>query len=632
MRKRYNIMNQDVRITLAIITNGGAGNLFIQANFIYCLQKYLVNEPVKLIVFGHKSDELNELVFGQQDFTGQYFNNSESSNGYYYDVCVNLNFYPEVMWEASGVKEKSVRLHKLLCCWKDFMKSEPFREYCMIHPYCDVNAYIYGINNDKNCLNIADIGGMLGMKKSYDMYLRIEENSTYLHDLGLAAGQYITIQRGATPGSHLKESPKLWPVCHYEELIRLFKIVYPAIKIVQLGEAFNSDELEGIDINLLGKTSWKQLGIILKNAWLHIDGECGMVHFREVLHGGPSVVLFGATPMEFYAYEDNINIKSDACPHWCARLTNAWLEHCAKGYDIPPCMDAITPAIVISRIVGWDRLTQIKAGKKAEQLKFCNDALYKDKNIEIDKEYKRDYLDSRKIYYYEIKKAGLSRMKALVMTNEGFQYMSLLETPTYAMAMGNDKAYEIQVEKLRTYFYDRIHSKERFRELLLQLDTEGYSKERYIITDGDNRILDGQHRAVWLAARKGIQAEIEVLQIYCLTDDKWDFFPFEKIKRGSSIIIYGAGAVGDSYLKQLCYTSYCHVIALADRLPGNWNGIKTKRERIKCIKPEEIPKIGKKYDYIVLASRNDKHSADMRSALEKLGVDLSKVVSQCRLN
>lgn len=41
-------------------------------------------------------------------------------------------------------------------------------------------------------------------------------------------------------------------------------------------------------------------------------------------------------------------------------------------------------------------------------------------------------------------------------------------------------------------------------------------------------------------------------------------FPFESVKRDSNIIIYGAGAVGQTYLHQVLLTQYCKVISIID--------------------------------------------------------------------
>ena len=42
-------------------------------------------------------------------------------------------------------------------------------------------------------------------------------------------------------------------------------------------------------------------------------------------------------------------------------------------------------------------------------------------------------------------------------------------------------------------------------------------------------------------------------------------FPFEMVKPGTSIVIWGAGAVGQSFFSQLAYTKYCSVIGWIDK-------------------------------------------------------------------
>lgn len=44
-----------------------------------------------------------------------------------------------------------------------------------------------------------------------------------------------------------------------------------------------------------------------------------------------------------------------------------------------------------------------------------------------------------------------------------------------------------------------------------------------------------------------------------------DLFPYEKIPYGSKILIYGAGDVGQEYLRQMLLTQYCEVIGFVDR-------------------------------------------------------------------
>ena len=164
-----------------------------------------------------------------------------------------------------------------------------------------------------------------------------------------------------------------------------------------------------MDVDLLSKTSWNELGIVLKHAWLHIDGDCGMVHYRRAMDAGTSVVLFGHTPAEYCGYDENINITSEGCPHWCARLVDYWMDRCPRGFDVPPCMESITPGKVFERIVAWDCLNRIK--NNDECLDSCNEQLYQDADIILDETYKRAFLSNMCVLHYEIEKVPVGSLK-----------------------------------------------------------------------------------------------------------------------------------------------------------------------------------------------------------------------------
>lgn len=623
-------MKNDNAVSIAFLTGGGAGNQFVQMNFIYCVYRYLQEEAPRIVVFGHKSRELNDLLMKGQDFISEYYPPEESDKGYTFDAFIHLEFFPDVLMESADVERKSPRLHQLLSKWRAFM-DDPLRRHGVLHPQDNYNVYIYGIDMGKTVLNVADVDGILGVGKEYSWKLRIG-GEEYLKELGLVPGEYITIQRGATPNSFLKESPKLWPIEHYEELIRLLKIIYPEKKIVQLGEETNSEKLDHVDIELLGKTSWEQLGSLLQHAWLHIDGECGMVHFRKALSGGCSVVLFGPTPMEFYGYDGNINIRSDGCPQWCARLTNAWLERCARGFEKPPCMAKITPGMVLGRIVAWQRLNLIREGKMKEALSFKNNELYDNSDIRIDEGYRKNYLNTYWIIHYEKARIQLDKLRVFTACEKGCSYIPVSDTAAYAAALGGqgwDK-YENYLVNLREKYYNNIHTKDRYRNLMDEMEKQGYDLKFPILIDGNDRILDGQHRAAWLAAKFGTSYVADVVRIFCLRDiegDLWDFFPFDKIPCGSNILIYGTGAIGEAYIRQIDYTGYCSVMALVDRNPEKWNMDPNKRERVICIYPKDIKNMKEAYDYIVIASRNGRNIKAMKDYLIGQGIDMEKVVA-----
>lgn len=623
----------DEKIEISVLTDGGAGNLIIQANFIKNFREYFENEPIILNVFGHRNQQLNDAVFAEQDFVDNYYNYSERSNGLSSDVCISLNLYPEVIYEADKVEILLPKLHNLLELWRSFIDEDASRKYCIRKPMRDYNAYLLAILNGKNCLNAADIGEKLHVGRKYRLKLILrKKEEVRLKDWKLVPGKFITIQRGATPSSYVKEGPKLWPIEHYEELIRLLKQIYPDQVIVQLGESTDHCRyLNGADINLIGKTDWEDLKILLKNAWLHIDGECGMVHMRRALSGGPSVVLFGPTPMKYYGYDENINIRSDCCPHWCARLTDTWQERCALGKPKPPCMEGIHPAMVMSEIIAWDILKAVK--EKEYDYVFCRLREYNFENkavgipITLDQEYKENYLRKYPVYSCEQTSVQLQDLQAIVPTDMGFKWVHVEDTPCYQMLCKDSGEYELYIDLLRTEYEDKIHSPERYQELLSSLAKEGYRQKDMIIVSPDLKILDGQHRAAWLLKTHGPLSKTDALMVYELRGG-WDLFPFDMVKPDSRVIIYGMSAIGISYVKQIIYTGYCKLLYGIDR---NYEELNYDDQIKKIVNVYPVSQVCENigaYDYIVIASDNARNIKDMYDSLETIGIIKTKIITK----
>ena len=161
---------------------------------------------------------------------------------------------------------------------------------------------------------------------------------------GLEKKRYITFQRGIAGAG---EYTRLWSLENYKAVVNWLKNSYPEYRLVQLGRT-DTLEIEGIDLDLRGKTSFEELKNILKYALIHIDGDCGMVHVRHYLQGGVSIVLFGPTSPDYIGYPENINLRADGCPGFCEWISNDWQEKCIRGYKDLPCM--VKPEIVIEKI------------------------------------------------------------------------------------------------------------------------------------------------------------------------------------------------------------------------------------------------------------------------------------------
>ncbi len=96
-------------------------------------------------------------------------------------------------------------------------------------------------------------------------------------------------------------------------------------------------------------------------------------------------------------------------------------------------------------------------------------------------------------------------------------------------------------------------------------------------------------------------------------------FPWKTIEADSRIIIYGAGVVGRTYLKQIEQTGYCKVLAVADKKKDSIKDLNTL-----IISPDEIKEFP--YDKILVAIENESVAKDIIRELENAGYDVLDIV------
>ena len=158
--------------------------------------------------------------------------------------------------------------------------------------------------------------------------------------------QYITFNCGAHIHSEDGTSQtKIWPASHMNRLIQMIKRDYPQYTIIQMGDS-NAIKVEGADEYIFNE-NLELVKWILRGSSLHLDSEGGLVHIATQL-GTKCVVVFGPTPIWFFGYEGNLNIKSDVCNE-CKGLLLDWYTRCLC-YDKAKCMVSIRPEMVYERI------------------------------------------------------------------------------------------------------------------------------------------------------------------------------------------------------------------------------------------------------------------------------------------
>lgn len=212
--------------------------------------------------------------------------------------------------------------------------------------------------------------------KSKDARINISINETKtLSKFNLSSKRYITISRG-TDGTFNSNHPKLWPLQFYNDLVKKIKHKYPMFEIIQIGANDRYGIISNTNKNLLGKTNFEELAVILKNAIIHIGEEGGLVHLNHLVNG-KSLVLFGPTSKDVYGYSENINICG-TCPIGnCYNIIPSWTDKCMLNIQ-SACMKSITPETVFEKLDNFfishlNTWYQIVDHVSEEQLNYISD-------------------------------------------------------------------------------------------------------------------------------------------------------------------------------------------------------------------------------------------------------------------
>ncbi|MGO9107655.1 MAG: glycosyltransferase family 9 protein [Thermoguttaceae bacterium] len=180
--------------------------------------------------------------------------------------------------------------------------------------------------------------------------LRLPTDDHALARFGLDQRHYVTVHSGfdAEAANHVgtaRVATKCYP--HFNELVSHFRSAFPGIFVVQVGTR-TSQPIATADLNLIGRTSMQETAAILESAALNIDNEGGLVHLASCL-GTRSCVIFGPTSVEYFAYEENINIRPSFCGG-CWWTTGDWLRNCPRGFEGPRCLTEQQPQVIVEAI------------------------------------------------------------------------------------------------------------------------------------------------------------------------------------------------------------------------------------------------------------------------------------------
>lgn len=337
------------RIHILFTLSGGLGDILIALNYIQNFYNYFgellnIDIVVPLNLFSDIS-----LIVKDQSYIKQCLKFNVC--GYVgYDIKIELVRIPVIQDVCNRKKIKKLLpdLYRWIVKSIDFCSKN--NEYLMPGTVSDGLLSWYSLNQGQNRLTQADILKYFPIKDLFKMPLH--DNNEIMAKFDLKKNKYIVVQNGAGLNSTLKSVEfftRDWPNDNFNKLITQLKNDYPNYKIIQIGYA-SQISIKNVDINLLGKTNFQELLVVIANARLLIASESGAVHFRHFTTGGPSVVLFGPTRPEMYNYPENCSIVSHIC-RGCEWMHKDWRNWCIKSQSTYAlCMNDIKPDFVLKKI------------------------------------------------------------------------------------------------------------------------------------------------------------------------------------------------------------------------------------------------------------------------------------------
>lgn len=344
--------NDNDTLKVSFYVSGGFGDYLINANYIYNFCKFIkkdINKNIQVDVISpaHQS-QCHKAVFKNNFNYIDHCYIDESPE--VYDVSFKLHSLLELIrcTNEEKIQKLSPHLYEIIKEIQEFDRNYKF--FAFYH----TNAYHIALANGKTRLQLADISGKVGVQKKFNfpvIYTNNEEE--LLEKLNLKDKRFITLNRGIDKNSTNSESTKMWSLDKYNEVVKCIKEKYSNIVLVQIGASKEKCKLiDGIDIDLRGRTTLEDIKVLIKNSIIHIDCEGGFAHLRAALNAPhPAVVIFGPTSPDFYGYSSNINVYArNACPICCDWIIEKWQQKCLRNIPNAPCMNAVTAQEVFSLV------------------------------------------------------------------------------------------------------------------------------------------------------------------------------------------------------------------------------------------------------------------------------------------
>ena len=341
----------DNKIWILFELQCGIGDTIIMANYIWHFAHF-INDPRVIIDVSAVQMPFASAIFHEHSYINNLYYERDDCPYDAYNLVILLRRFPNVLHIANA-KTFNANLNTAIKTFQSSPISDPCENVILQNALADARANTLCRIKGLKRIQQPDITQLFKVGTDYKAPIFIDtDEDECLKKFGLLGKEFITFSRECGKMLFDAESTKMWPLSHYDRLVKLLKKETNEYKIVQIGSStVYSKLIENIDIDLRGKTSLEEVKVILRHSSLHIDNDSGMVHLRHALHAGPSVVMFGPTDIDIYGYPENINIKSKNCHCFpCEWITSSWNLTCINTDNPHIYMRSIKPEDVMEKI------------------------------------------------------------------------------------------------------------------------------------------------------------------------------------------------------------------------------------------------------------------------------------------
>lgn len=344
------------KLSIGVIFYGGMGDLLIGKNWLFHLVSQYALADCHITAYVHKNmvdtaDELlvdGKVIHSVIEFEDNYFDELKKKEDVIFKFCI----VPNVVYFEY---DKLYLLKDRFCDYIIKLKQYGLKNYNL--GFCDSENFyktvrkIFDSNPKKKYYSFCDVLDDLKVTEEFGISLDTGlDEDDYLAKVGLKNQKFITLDTGLNMIHQGKGNTRAWAHEKWDELSKMIHNKFPEIKIVQVGARLLEQDDIFADVHLNGKTNLKEIIVLMKKSFLHIDYDGGLTHIRHIVKGGPSIVLFGSSGIEQHLYTENICLRTETCEKACEWSDYDWLFICPKGDLIPRCMDSLSPQMVFDEV------------------------------------------------------------------------------------------------------------------------------------------------------------------------------------------------------------------------------------------------------------------------------------------